>query len=64
MKKKAIEAYKKKQDYNNKFNKQTYKQFIIRVNKKNETLINWIESQENKNAYFLQLIESDMKKNS
>ena len=61
-KNKMVDSYEKKKAYNNKFNKETYKQIIVRINKKNDNLIKWIESKENKTAYITQLIENDMKK--
>lgn len=61
--KKALELYHKKIEYNKEFNKKTYKQISLKINKDRKDLISWIEKQENKNAYIISLIEKDMNKN-
>lgn len=60
---KAAEQYKKKLDYNNTYNKNTYRSFSVRFNKKSEAyIIEWLESKEGVKNYILSLIEADIKK--
>lgn len=59
----SVEQYKKKLDYNNTYNKNTYRSFSVRFNKKTEAdIIEWLESKEGVKNYIISLIESDIKK--
>ena len=59
----GAEQYKKKLEYNNTYNKNTYRSFSVRLNKKTEAdIIEWLESKEGVKNYIISLIESDIKK--
>lgn len=49
-------------EYKKEFNKNTYKNYAIRVRKDNKPVIEKLESQTSKNAYIINLIEEDIKK--
>lgn len=51
-------------EYIKQFNKKNYKNIAIRINKKETDLISWLDKQPSKNAYILELIRNDMKKNN
>lgn len=58
-------VYSKKLDYNNAYNRKTYKSFSVRFNKKTETdLIAWLESKDSLKEYFVELIKKDMEKSN
>lgn len=56
-------VYSKKLDYNNAYNRKTYKSFSVRFNKTSETeIIEWLESKDSLKEYFVELIKKDMEK--
>lgn len=60
----ALKAIKKfdQIEYMNEYNKSTYKNYSIRIRKTETELINYLDMQESKNAYIINLIKKDMKK--
>lgn len=57
--------YSRKLDYNNAYNRKTYKSFSVRFNKNSESeLIQWLESKEGLKDYIVVLIKKDMEKAS
>ncbi len=58
-------VYSKKLDYNNAYNRKTYKSFSVRFNKTSETeIIEWLESKDSLKEYFVELIKKDMEKSN
>lgn len=58
-------VYSKKLDYNNAYNRKTYKSFSVRFNKTSETeIIEWLESKDSLKDYFVELIKKDMEKSN
>ena len=58
---KKINAYQKKLEYNNTYNRENYRSFSIRYSKNNEKkLISWLEKQESIKSYITDLILADM----
>ena len=54
---------RKKQDYDNKYIREHYKGYLIRLSCENEQdIIEHLDQQENKNEYIKSLIQADMKK--
>lgn len=55
--------YSRKLDYNNAYNRKTYKSYSVRFNRNTESdLIQWLESKESLKEYIVSLIEKDMEK--
>lgn len=53
---------RKKQDYDNKYVKEHYKPYYLRLSfEKEAEIINHLDRQQNKNEYLKQLIVNDMK---
>lgn len=51
-------------DYINQYQKKAYKMYTFRINRnKYADLIDWIDSQPNKQGYIIDLIRSDMERN-
>ena len=58
---KKINAYQKKLEYNNTYNRENYRSFSIRYSKNNEKkLISWLEKQESIKSYITDLVLADM----
>ncbi len=54
-------AKQRKNKYNNTYKKETYKSYMLRLNKKNNgDVISWLETQDNKRNYMIDLIRKDM----
>lgn len=47
--------------YANKFNKENYKQFTLRINKKDLEVLEQLEKQSSINSYIINLIKQDIK---
>lgn len=68
MRKKEMEALKKARmratlDYNNKFNRENYKNYSFRLNTSTEAdLIEFLENFDQRKEYFVTLIRKDMKR--
>lgn len=57
--------YSRKLDYNNAYNRRTYKSFSVRFNKNTESeIIQWLESRGSLKDYIVGLITKDMEKAS
>ena len=53
----------RKQEYNVQYTRQYQRQFMIKVNRKLEPdLVEWLESQENVQAYIKKLVREDIQK--
>ena len=60
---KKINAYQKKLEYNNAYNRENYRSFSIRYSKDNEKkVISWLEKQDSIKSYVTDLILADMEK--
>ena len=58
---KKINAYQKKLEYNNTYNRENYRSFSIRYSKNNEKkLISWLEKQDSIKSYITDLVLADM----
>lgn len=56
-------AYQKKLEYNNAYNRENYRSFSVRYSHTSEKdIINWLESQPSVKAYLTELIRKDMEK--
>ena len=63
MKKRAIDLYQRKLDYNNAYNRENYRSFSIRYNNISEKkIISWLEKQPGVKEYLTQLVVADMEK--
>ena len=63
MKKRAIDLYQRKLDYNNAYNRENYRSFSIRYNNISEKkIISWLEKQPGVKEYLTQLVVADMDK--
>ena len=60
---KKMNAYQKKLEYNNAYNRENYRSFSIRYSKDNEKkVISWLEKQDSIKSYVTDLILADMEK--
>lgn len=63
MAKKKLTSYEKKLQYNNAYNRETYRSFSVRLDKKKEKrVISWLEKQPSLKHYLMDLVEADMAK--
>ena len=63
MAKKKLSSYEKKLQYNNAYNREVYRSFSVRLDKKKEKrLISWLEKQPSLKQYLVELVEVDMAK--
>ena len=63
MAKKKLSSYEKKLQYNNSYNREVYRSFSVRLDKKKEKrLISWLEKQPSLKHYLVELVEADMAK--
>ena len=63
MAKKKLSSYEKKLQYNNAYNREVYRSFSVRLDKKKEKrLISWLEKQPSLKHYLVELVEADMPK--
>lgn len=56
--------YQKNKEKHLAYNKATYRQFAIRINRAESEVISHLDQQENKSGYIVNLIKEDMKKSS
>ena len=60
---KKMSSYEKKLQYNNAYNREVYRSFSVRLDKKKEKrLISWLEKQPSLKHYLVELVEADMAK--
>lgn len=63
MEEKNTDIRKNRMDYNNEYNRNNYRSFSVRFNKKSEReIIHWLESQNSVKEYLTDLILQDMRK--
>ncbi|MBQ9327000.1 MAG: hypothetical protein IJ225_00495 [Solobacterium sp.] len=60
---KKVNAYQRKLEYNNAYNRENYRSFSIRYGRDSEKkIIAWLEKQESIKGYITSLIEADMER--